>query len=67
MRRVQPSPPSVEIEFTDARLTGQGGWVFLGQLWKRLKLSERLEQVISLKQRRRGAGDAGMLLSLVAS
>jgi hypothetical protein len=39
MPRVQVTQPEVEIEFTDARLTGQGDWVFLGQLLKHLQLA----------------------------
>lgn len=65
MKRVQPTSPIVEIDFTDAQLTGQGVWVFLGRLWQQLKLGQRLAQAIPLKRRRRGASDAEMLLSLL--
>ena len=67
MSRVQPRTPTVEIDFTDSRLTGQGGGVFLGQLFRHLGLARRFEEAIGLKRRRRGASDAEMLLSLVAS
>jgi len=67
MSRIQPAVPHVEIDFTDARLTGHGGWVFLGRLFKQLGLAQRLGEAIRLKRRRRGASDAEMLLSLVAS
>lgn len=60
-------PAKVDVDFTDARLTHRGGWVFLGQAFNRLRLGQRLGQVLSLKRRRRGASDAEMLLSLVAS
>ncbi|NBD95058.1 MAG: IS1380 family transposase [Gammaproteobacteria bacterium] len=60
-------PAKVDVDFTDARLTHRGGWVFLGQAFNRLRLGQRLGQALSLKRRRRGASDAEMLLSLVAS
>lgn len=67
MQRLQPTPPPVQIDFTDDRLTSHGGWVFLGQLWRQLNLAQRLGEAIQLKRRRRGASDAEMLSSLVAS
>ncbi len=67
MSRLQRRIPNVEIDFTDARLTGHGGWVFLGRLFKRLGLAQRLAEAVCLKRRRRGATDAEMLLSLVAA
>ncbi len=67
MSRVQCRIPNVEIDFTDEKLTGHGGWVFLGRLFKELALGERLGEAVGLKRRRRGASDAQMLLSLVAS
>jgi len=67
VRSVQRRIPTVEIDFTDARLTGHGGWVFLGRLFERLGLARRLAEAVRLKRRRRGATDAQMLLSLAAS
>ena len=67
MPRVQPTPAKIEIDFTDEKLTSHGGWVFLGRLFRRLALGKRLGEAIHLKRRRRGASDAQMLLSLVAS
>jgi len=32
MNTLLPRPPKVEIDFTDAQLTGFGGWSVLGQL-----------------------------------
>lgn len=60
-------PAKVDVDFTDARLTHRGGWVFLGQAFNRLRLGQRLGRTLSLKRRRRGASDAEMVLSLVAS
>lgn len=67
MPRVQVSPAKIDIDFTDEKLTSHGGWVFLGRLFKRMELGKRLGEAIHLKRRRRGASDAQMLLSLVAS
>jgi len=67
MTSLQPSPAKIEIDFTDEKLTSHGGWVFLGRLFNRLRLGERIGETLRLKQRARGASDAQMLLSLVAS
>ena len=67
MPRVQATPAKIEIDFTDEKLTSHGGWVFLGRLFRQLALGKRLGEAIHLKRRRRGASDAQMLLSLVAS
>jgi len=67
MPSLQVSPAKVEIDFTGEKLTGHGGWVFLGRLFKQLKLGRHIGEAIRLKRRRRGASDAQMLLSLVAS
>jgi len=67
MPRVQVSPAKIDIDFTDEKLTSHGGWVFLGRLFRQLELGKRLGEAIRLKRRRRGASDAQMLLSLVAS
>ncbi len=67
MPRVQATPAKIEIDFTDEKLTNHGGWAFLGRLFKPLALGNRLGEAIHLKRRRRGASDAQMLLSLVAS
>src|SRR5690554_3822618 len=67
MPKVTPQPVSVDIDFTDAQLTGQGGLAFLAQLARETGLLEQIAQRIRLKQRRRGASDAETLWSLVAS
>ncbi len=67
MTRVIPCPPRVDIDFTDAQLTGHGGWSLLAAIARRLQLPERLAASLQLKQRRRGASDAEMLWSLIAS
>jgi hypothetical protein len=67
MTSLQVNPAEIEIDFTDEKLTGHGGWVFLGRLFKRLRLGKRIGETLRLKRRARGASDAQMLLSLVAS
>ena len=67
MPKVTPQPVSVDIDFTDAQLTGQGGLTFLAQLARESGLLDPFAQRICLKRRRRGASDAEMLWSLVAS
>ncbi len=67
MTTVNPQPPHVEIEFTDAALTGHGGWSLLGAMARRLGLPEQLSSAVALKQRRRGASDVEMLWSLVVN
>lgn len=67
MTTVTPSPPRVDLDFTDARLTAQGGLAFLARMGRELELPRRLAQAIQLKRRRRGASDGEMLWSLVAS
>ena len=66
MNTVLPRPPKVEMDFTDAQLTGFGGWSVLGQMAERLDLPRALSGV-SVKQRARGASDAETLWSLIAS
>lgn len=67
MPKVTPQPVSVDIDFTDAQLTGQGGLTFLAQLARDSGLLEQFPQRIRFKRRRRGASDAEMLWTLVAS
>lgn len=67
MTTIRPQPPRVEVDFTDARITAQGGLAFVGQLARELDLAPRLGEAAALKRRRRGASDAEMLWSLVAS
>ncbi len=67
MTTIIPQPPKIEIDFTDAALTGTGGWSLLAQMAKRSGLLTALGESICLKRRRRGASDAEMLWSLIAS
>ena len=67
MTKIIPNPPKIEIDFTDAQLTGQGGWALLSRVARRLDLPRRLSEAVGLKRRRRGASDAEMLWSLIAS
>ena len=36
MSKIIPNPPKIEIDFTDAQLTGQGGWALLSRVACRL-------------------------------
>ncbi|MCZ0943860.1 MAG: transposase [Gammaproteobacteria bacterium] len=67
MDSVIPRPGKVEIGFTDDRLTGTGGAVFLAEAAKRLGLLPLLAEAVSVKRRARGASDAETQWSLVAS
>ncbi|WP_163560832.1 transposase [Halomonas sp. NO4] len=67
MPKVTPEPVSVDIDFTDTQLTGQGGLAFLAQLAPESGLLDQFAQRIRLKQRRRASSDAEMVWSLVAS
>ena len=67
MTKIIPNPPKIEIDFTDAQLTGQGGWALLSRAARRLDLPRRLSETVGLKRSRRGASDAEMLWSLIAS
>ncbi len=67
MSKIIPNPPKIEIDFTDARLTGQGGWALLARAARELGLPRRLSEAVRLKRRDRGASDGEMLWSLVAS
>ena len=61
-----PRPPKVEMDFTDAQLTGFGGWSAPGRMAERLNLPRALS-ALSVKQRARGASEAETLCSLIAS
>ena len=63
---VLPQPPRVEMDFTNAQLTGFGASPGLGQLAERSDLPEALS-AMSVKQHTRGASDAETLWSLIAS
>ncbi len=54
-----------EIDFTDEAITGSGGSIFLRALVEKLGLREKLRRSLGLKQRRRGASDEEILLSLI--
>jgi hypothetical protein len=67
MTTIPPTPPKIDIDFTDAQLTGHGGWALLARMARSLDLPRALVQAVQLKCRRRGASDAEMLWSLIAS
>ena len=54
MASTAPRPLKVEGEFTDARLTGFGGWSALALTAERLGLFGDLSEGVSVKVRRRG-------------
>ena len=54
-----------EIDFTEESITGSGGSAFLSRMAQHLGLPQLLEEAVRLKQRRRGASDVEMLLSLI--
>lgn len=64
MATVTPKLPSVEVDFTDAALTTQGGELFVARMAEQLGLPAALSRAISLKERRRGPSDAAHLLAL---
>ena len=57
----------IEIDFTDERITGSAGSVFLSGMAEKLGLGDEIKRAIKLKQRARGASDEEMLLSLIYS
>lgn len=67
MATIRPEPPRVETDFTDALLTGQGGWALVARLARDVDLPARLATAVQVKRRRRGASDAEMLWSLIGS
>ena len=64
---IEPRPAKVQTEFTDALLTGRGGWSVPGRLAERLGLLKLLSGCVRVKERARGASDGEMLWSPVAS
>ena len=67
MSTIIPNPPKIDIDLTDAQLTGQSGWALLSHAARRLGLLKGLGRAICIKRRDRGASDAEMLWSLIAS
>ena len=67
MTTIIRQPPKIEIDFTDAALAGTGGWALLAKMAKQTGRLIALGQGIRLKRRQRGASDAEMLWSLIAS
>lgn len=67
MATIRPEPPRVETDFTDALLTGQGGWALVARLARDMDLPARLATAVQVKRRRRGASDGEMLWSLIGS
>ena len=57
MSRLPPRPLKVERDFTDARLTGFGGWSALAPTAERLGLFGDLSEGVSVKVRCLGASD----------
>jgi len=65
MTTITPQPPAVEVDFTDADLTSQGGELFVARMAQRLGLPDALAESIRVKQRQRGPSDAAHLLGLI--
>ncbi|MFC7662027.1 hypothetical protein ACFQWF_02890 [Methylorubrum suomiense] len=64
---VIPKPEKIGIEFTDAKLTGMAGCLFVARLANQLKLPDLLRNKIHLKKRNRGCDDKDSLLGLIHS
>ena len=62
-----PRPLNVDIDFTDAQLTGRGGWAALARVAQRMGLFPALAEAVSVKRRRRGPSDGQTLWALIAS
>ncbi len=60
-----PKPEKIDIEFTDAKMTGMAGSLFVARLANQLKLPDLLEEHIRLKKRDRGCNDKDSLLGLI--
>ncbi len=54
MNTVLPRPPKVEMDFTDAQLTGFGDWSVLGRMAERLDLPRALSDLDALRGDRVG-------------
>ena len=67
MSKINPRPGKVEIGFSDDRLTGVGGAVFLANAARRHGLFDRLAEAVSIKVPARGTSDMETQWSLVAS
>ena len=64
MASTTPRPLKAEHEFTNARMTGFGGWFALALTAERLGLFGDLAEGVSVKVRRRGASGGGALSDL---
>ena len=64
---VIPKPEKIDIDFTDAKITGMAGSLFIARLANQLKLPDLLKEKIHLKKRDRGCDDKDSLLGLIHS
>ncbi len=62
---VSPKPEKIEIDFSDAKLTGMDGSLFTARLANQLKLPELPEEHIHLRKRNDGCGDKDSLPGLI--
>ena len=62
---VIPTPEKIDIDFTDAKLTGMAGSLFVARLANQLNLTDLLKEQIHLKKRNRGCDDKDSLLGLI--
>lgn len=58
-------PEKIKIDFTDDQISSTAGSHFIARLARRMELPKLLRRAIRLKQRRRGASDTDMLLSII--
>jgi len=67
LNKIKLNLSKIEIDFTDTRVTGRGGQIFLSQTAQRLGLGRNLEDLIHVNKRNRGGWDKDKLLSLIYS
>ena len=60
-----PKPEKIDIDFTDAKITGMAGSLFVARLANQLNLPDMLEKQIHLKKRNRGCDDKDSLPGLI--
>jgi len=67
MKKIILNPSKVEISFTNSRLTGHGGQIFLSRIAKKLGVGRFLDKWVHVNTRHRGGRDRDKLLSLIYS
>ena len=67
MSNIHTGKKKIEIDITDAQLTGSGGLHFVSAMAHRLGLPSLLAEAIRVKQRKRGCSDTETLLGIIYS